>query len=76
MSALRDHPRPVRRRQLASYRTVRPDLVEVVVGGETAGFIEMVGNVFVALSGSRYDVAVEVAQSMSIDVVHRALCDA
>ena len=61
------------RRQLAAYRTVRPDLIEVVVGGDTIGYIEMVGNVFVALKGGRYDRAVEVAQSMSIDVAHAAL---
>ena len=63
-----------RRRQLAAYRTVRPDLVEVVVGGETVGFIEMVGQVFVALAGNRYDLAVEVAQSVTIEVAHQALC--
>jgi hypothetical protein len=56
------------------YRTLRPDLVEVVVGRRTVGYLEVVGNVFVALRGERYDRAVEVAQSMSIQVAHAALC--
>jgi hypothetical protein len=65
-----------RKRHLTVYRTVRPDLVEVVVGPDVVGFIEVVGPVFVALSGPRYDRAVEVAQSVSIEVAHRALCGA
>jgi hypothetical protein len=77
MSALSVPPRsaeaPPARRRLAAYRTVRPDLVEVVVGGSTIGYIEMVGSLFVSLKGSRYDLAVEVAQSMSIEVAHTAL---
>jgi hypothetical protein len=72
MSALRDTPSPARRR-LAAYRTVRPDLVEVVIGGSVVGYIEMVGNVFVSLKGPRYDIAVEVAQSMAIESAHTAL---
>jgi hypothetical protein len=72
MSALRDTPSPARRR-LAAYRTVRPDLVEVVIGGSVVGYIEMVGSVFVSLKGPRYDIAVEVAQSMAIEAAHAAL---
>lgn len=75
MSALIDsRPRPRPRRRLAVYKTVRPDLVEVVVSGDTVGYIEVAGRVFVALRGPRYDTAVEVAQSVSIEVAHRALC--
>jgi hypothetical protein len=62
------------RRRLAAYRTVRPDLVEVVMGGQVVGYLEMVGSLFVALRGTRYDLAVEVAQSMSIEAAHAALC--
>ena len=75
MSALLQSPPPGRRRGLAAYKTIRPDLVEVVVEGEVVGFIEMVGHLFVALRGPRYDIAVEVAQSMSIEVAHQSLCE-
>lgn len=74
MSALLRPEQPARRRQLASYRTLRPELIEVTVGGVVIGYIERVGEVFVALRGERYDLAIEVAQSMLIEVVHGALC--
>jgi hypothetical protein len=73
VSALLESPSGTRPRPLAAYRTVRPDLVEVVIAGEVVGFIEMVGHLFVALRGPRYDIAVEVAQSMSIEVAHQSL---
>jgi hypothetical protein len=73
VSALREPVAAPARRRLAAYRTVRPDLVEVVVGGAVIGYIEMVGNVFVSLKGARYDLAVEVAQSMAIETAHNAL---
>ena len=74
MSALLQAPAAHRRPGLAVYRSVRPDLVEVVVGHRTVGYLEVVGHLFVALRGERYDRAVEVAQSMSIQVAHAALC--
>lgn len=75
MSALLQAPVPPPRSGLAVYRSLRPDLIEVVIGHRTVGYLEVVGNLFVALRGERYDRAVEVAQSMSIQVAHAALCD-
>ncbi len=40
------------------------DQYEVTLCGETVGFIDVVGAVFVSLAGSRRDRAVEVAQSL------------
>ena len=74
MSALLQTPEPPARRRLAAYRTVRPDLVEVTMGGAVVGYLEIVGDIFVSLRGARYDMAVEVAQSMSIEIAHEALC--
>jgi hypothetical protein len=41
------------------------DLYEISRDGEIAGFIEVVGHIFVALSGDRYDRAVEVSQTLT-----------
>ena len=41
------------------------DLYEISWDGAVAGYVEVVGNVFVALSGARYDRAVEVRQALS-----------
>lgn len=41
------------------------DLYEVTRGGTIAGYVEVVGPVFVALAGSHYDRAVEVAQHLT-----------
>lgn len=57
-----------RRPALLSLRTLRSDLVEVTLRGRRLGYIEIVGNVFVVLQGQRYDRAVEVLQTMSIEV--------
>lgn len=47
--------------------------MQVCVGDSVVGFIESAGVVFVALHGSRYDRAVEVAQSLAFDVAVAAL---
>lgn len=44
---------------------IREDLDELVVDNRTAGFVEHVGNVFVALQGTIAASAVEVGQSLS-----------
>ncbi len=41
------------------------DLYEVARDGYIVGYVEVVGSVFVALGGSRYDRAVEVAQLLT-----------
>ncbi|TLF32240.1 hypothetical protein [Microbacterium sp. 5K110] len=41
------------------------DLYEVARDGRIVGYIEVVGAVFVALGGTRYDRAVEVAQHLT-----------
>ena len=51
------------------------DLYEVSRGGYIVGYVEVVGAVFVALSGARYDRAVEVSQHLTfhaaVDVLVR-----
>lgn len=49
------------------------DRYEISWDGEVAGYIDVVGRVFVALSGSRYDRAVEVAQTLSFPAALAAL---
>lgn len=41
------------------------DLYEVARDGRIVGYVEVVGAVFVALGGSRYDRAVEIAQHLT-----------
>jgi len=41
------------------------DLYEVARDGYIVGYVEVVGSVFVALGGTRYDRAVEVAQALT-----------
>jgi hypothetical protein len=41
------------------------DLYEIATDGDVTGYVEVVGNVFVALSGPRYDRAVEVRQTLT-----------
>lgn len=41
------------------------DLYEVARGGFIVGYVEVVGSIFVALGGPRYDRAVEVAQHVT-----------
>ena len=51
------------------------DLYEVSRGGYIVGYVEVVGAVFVALGGARYDRAVEVSQHLTfhaaVDVLVR-----
>jgi hypothetical protein len=51
------------------------DLYEVSRGGYIVGYVEVVGAVFVALGGARYDRAVEVSQHVTfhaaVDVLVR-----
>ena len=62
-----------RHRQKAGLVVEQQLAVLVVIGGSVVGYIEMVGSVFVSLKGPRYDIAVEVAQSMAIEAAHTAL---
>lgn len=62
---------PTRRPADASTRASRiqwdliaDDRYEVRIGGEAAGFIDVVGAVYVVLAGPRYDRAVEVIQTI------------
>jgi hypothetical protein len=68
--------RPVEPAPLASrqpWTRVDIDLYEIAWDGETAGFVEVVGSVFVALAGARYDRAVEVRQALTFPDAVRAL---
>lgn len=53
------------------------DLYEVSRGGYIVGYVEVVGAVFVALGGARYDRAVEVSQHVTfhaaVDVLVRRM---
>lgn len=48
-------------------RCVTPDLVEVAVGDEVMGFLELTGGVWVALRGPVYSWATEVGQHLDPD---------
>ncbi|MFG6444079.1 hypothetical protein ACFXQA_02285 [Microbacterium sp. P07] len=54
---------------------VDPDLYEITRDGRVVGYVEVVGAVFVALGGLRYDRAVEVSQELTfhsaVDAVQR-----
>lgn len=54
---------------------IDPDLYEVARAGEVCGYVEVVGAVFVALGGARYDRAVEISQHLTfhsaVDVLVR-----
>ncbi len=55
---------PSTRASRIQWDLVTPDRYEVRIAGETAGFIDVVGAVYVVLSGPRYDRAVEIAQTL------------
>ena len=59
--------------EIATSRQLGDELVEVCIGETVVGYVEAAGPVFVALHGSRYDRAVEVAQSLTFDVAAAAL---
>lgn len=46
------------------WERIDTDCYAVSLDGETIGFIDVVGPVFVVLGGCRYDRAVEIAQSL------------
>ncbi|MCR2808691.1 MULTISPECIES: hypothetical protein [unclassified Microbacterium] len=52
---------------------ISPDCYEVTSSDVTVGFIRVVGAVCVALAGPRYDLAVEVAQTLVFDAAVDAL---
>lgn len=49
----------------APWTRVDLDLYEIAWDGEVAGYVEVVGHVFVALAGARYDRAEEVRQALT-----------
>lgn len=49
------------------------DLYSIEVDGVVCGFVEVVGHVFVALAGGRYDRAVEVRQTLTFEDAVAAL---
>jgi len=58
----------------AQWDRVDIDRYRVSVAGKTAGFIDVVGAVFVVLAGSRYDRAVEVQQTLDFATAVAWLC--
>jgi len=48
-------------------------LVRVGTSSQTHGFIEKVGRVYVSLAGPRYDTAVEVGQSLTLEHARQIL---
>jgi hypothetical protein len=59
--------------EIVTSQQVGEGLVQVCAGEIIVGFVESAGPVFVALFGSRYDRAIEVAQSLSFDVAAAGL---
>ncbi|WEK13383.1 MAG: hypothetical protein P0Y48_13110 [Candidatus Microbacterium phytovorans] len=55
------------------WERIDTDAYAVSVDGATVGFIDVVGRVFVALGGARYDRAVEVAQSLVFEAAVASL---
>lgn len=45
-------------------RSIAPDRLRVELDGEVVGFIDIVGQVYVALLGNMYPYAVEIAQTL------------
>ena len=52
------------------------DRYEVRANGTTVGFVDVVGAVFVVLSGTRYDRAVEVVQTLDFAAAIRSISPA
>lgn len=61
-------PRSTRRPSRTAWVQVDEDRYEVRFGPRVIGFVEVVGSVYVALAGTRYDRAVEIAQSLLFDL--------
>lgn len=64
---------PVRTATEIPWTRVDLDLYEVGRGGCVLGYVEVVGAVFVALGGPRYDRAVEVSQHVTFPAAVEAL---
>lgn len=75
MEARHVSPKTDRARTKLPWTRIDLDLYEITRAGSTVGFVEVVGPVFVALSGPRYDRAVEVRQELTfhaaVDAVQR-----
>lgn len=56
-----------------TWTRIGPDRYEITRSGETLGFIDVEGAIFVALSGQRYDRAVEARQALTFADAVRAL---
>jgi hypothetical protein len=59
--------------ELLALSTKRPDLVEVSTAQRVVGYVEVIDHLFVALAGSRYDIAVEIIQAHDFTRALRAL---
>ncbi|WP_248172516.1 MULTISPECIES: hypothetical protein [unclassified Microbacterium] len=55
---------PSARASRIQWDLIAADRYEVRIAGETVGFIDVVGAVYVVLSGRRYDRAEEIAQTL------------
>ncbi|CAN7165404.1 hypothetical protein LJR045_000237 [Microbacterium sp. LjRoot45] len=55
------------------WERIDTDAYAVSFGGHTVGFVDVVGRVFVALGGARYDRAVEIAQSLVFEAAVASL---
>lgn len=69
-------PPPVPAPPTESVALLGPTTYEVRRGDRVVGYVDIVGGVYVALAGSRYDHAVEVRQSIVLDVAVAALSGA
>ncbi len=49
------------------------DLYEIAWDGAVTGYVEVVGSIFVALAGTRYDRAVEIGQALTFPDAVEAL---
>jgi len=58
---------PAQARERVQWILVDLDRYAVSVDGRTVGFIDVVGAVFVALGGARYDQAVEIVQTLRFE---------
>lgn len=68
-----DPPAPA---SVVQWRLVEPNRYEVTICGTTAGYIDVVGAVYVVLAGSRYARAVELWQTLVFDDALHALAEA
>jgi hypothetical protein len=57
-------------------RSIAPERLRVELDGEVVGFIDIVGQVHVALLGNMYPYAVEIAQTLDADSAAHAVIGA